>query len=70
MFFVWMQEGDETLEEVEKEGDEDGLRTQGNIEKQDPDFDPDNADNADVEGLPDDEAADVDDGTRLCTLMC
>lgn len=63
------QEGDKTLEEVAKEGDADGERTEAFIEKQDPDFDPENPDDAAAEGLPEDDAAEIDDGTCLCRLL-
>eukprot|EP00884_Botryococcus_braunii_P022395 jgi/Botrbrau1/883/Bobra.0167s0008.2 len=55
------REGDKTLQEVAKQGDEEGERTEALIEKQDPDFNPDAPDDADVEGLPEDDAAGVDD---------
>lgn len=54
-----MQEDDKVMQEAAREGDEDGQRTEDAIEKADADFNPDDPD---VEGLPENDAAEVANG--------
>jgi hypothetical protein len=58
------QEGDKTMDAEAKEGEKAGDRTQAFVEKQDPDFDPNNADDVGVEEAPEEDAAEVGDGAR------
>lgn len=63
-----MQEDDKVLQDVAREGDQDGQRTEDAIEKADADFNPDDPD---VDGLPEDDAAEVDDGVcTTCAKRC